>query len=49
VVNKSGGLAAGFPKGGRARHKKELEAEGVSVSDDFKVDIDELIWWPDSE
>ena len=45
VVNKSGGLASGYP-GGRSGHKQVLEAEGVSVSDDFRVDIDKLIWWP---
>lgn len=45
VVNKSGGLASGYP-GGRSGHKQVLEAEGVSVSDDDKVDIAKLIWWP---
>lgn len=46
VVNKSGGLAAGYP-GGRQGHRQVLEAEGVKVSDDFKIAIDELIWWPE--
>lgn len=45
VVNKQGGLAAGYP-GGRQGHKQVLEAEGVAVSDDYKVDIEELLWWP---
>lgn len=45
VVNKSGGLAAGYP-GGRAGHKAHLEQEGVAVSHDYKVDIDRLIWYP---
>lgn len=45
VVNKQGGLAAGYP-GGRAGHRQVLQAEGVAVSDDLKVDIDRLIWWP---
>ena len=45
VVNKHGGLAAGYP-GGRAGHKQVLEAEGVAVSDDFFVDIDRLLWLP---
>lgn len=45
VVNKSGGLASGYP-GGRRGHKQVLEAEGVAVSNDYKVDIEELIWWP---
>ncbi|HEX5744169.1 MAG TPA: MGMT family protein, partial [Candidatus Saccharimonadales bacterium] len=36
VVNKQGGLARGYP-GGRRGHKQVLEAEGVAVSDDFRV------------
>lgn len=45
VVNHHGGLASGYP-GGRAGHKQVLEAEGVAVSDDYRVDVDELLWWP---
>lgn len=45
VVNKQGGLASGYP-GGRRGHKEHLEAEGVIVSEDMRVDIEELIWWP---
>jgi methylated-DNA-protein-cysteine methyltransferase-like protein len=45
VVNKQGGLASGYP-GGRAGHKQVLEAEGVSVSDDYYVDVASLLWWP---
>ena len=45
VVNKSGGLAAGYP-GGREGHRQILELEGVSVSDNFKVDVNTIIWWP---
>lgn len=45
VVMKSGGLAGGFP-GGLEGHRAVLEAEGVGVTDDFKVDVVELIWWP---
>lgn len=45
VVNKKGGLASGYP-GGRAGHKQVLEGEGVSVSKDYAVNIEELIWWP---
>lgn len=47
VVNKKGGLASGYP-GGRAAHKQHLESEGVNVSDDFYVNIEELLWWPSS-
>ncbi len=45
VVNKSGGLAAGYP-GGRAGHKQVLEAEGIAVSEDYRVDIANLLWLP---
>ncbi len=45
VVNKSGGLAAGYP-GGRAGHRAHLEAEGIKVSDTFQVNIGSLIWSP---
>lgn len=48
VVNKQGGLAAGYP-GGRHGHKAALEAEGVAVSDDFRVDINALLWHPNQE
>lgn len=45
VVNKQGGLAAGWPNGGKAAHAAALEVDGVKVSDDFTVDIG-LIWNP---
>src|SRR5476651_820824 len=41
VVNKTGGLAAGYP-GGRSGHQQVLEVEGFSVSADYKVDVDRL-------
>lgn len=47
VVNKSGGLAAGYP-GGRAGHAQVLEDEGISVTSDYKVNIEELLWSPSS-
>jgi len=46
VVNKQGGLAAGWPGGGRHAHAARLRAEGVAVSDDFRVDIGILLWNP---
>ena len=46
VVNKKGGLAAGWPGGGRATHKALLESEGVIVSEDFTVDVGTLLWNP---
>jgi methylated-DNA-protein-cysteine methyltransferase-like protein len=45
VVNKRGGLAAGF-YGGRTEQAHRLEAEGVKVSMDLSVDVDKLLWWP---
>lgn len=48
VVNKSGGLASGYTRGGRPAHKAELEADGVNVSDDYRVDVDKLLWRPEN-
>ncbi len=48
VVNKKGGLAAGYP-GGREGHRQVLEAEGVIVTGengDFSVNVEELLWQP---
>jgi methylated-DNA-protein-cysteine methyltransferase related protein len=47
VVNKSGGLAAGYP-GGRQEHARHLQSEGVEVSEDMRVDVHILLWWPAS-
>jgi len=46
VVNKSGGLAGGYTTGGREAHRRDLEADGVEVDADYRVDVDALIWWP---
>lgn len=46
VVNKQGGLAAGWPGGGKAAHAARLKHDGVEVSDDFTVDINKLLWNP---
>jgi methylated-DNA-protein-cysteine methyltransferase related protein len=45
VVNKSGGLAGGFP-GGRSEQAERLKLEGVEVSADMTVDVTTLLWWP---
>ncbi|HEX5448303.1 MAG TPA: MGMT family protein [Candidatus Saccharimonadales bacterium] len=45
VVNKSGGLARGYP-GGLEGHKQAIEADGVDVSEDYKVNISQLLWQP---
>lgn len=46
VVNKQGGLAAGWPGGGRAVQAQLLRGEGVGVSEDYKVDVGILLWNP---
>ncbi len=45
VVNKSGGLASGYP-GGKTGHQRALEAEGVTVNNNFKVSVKDLLWQP---
>ncbi|HEU5187851.1 MAG TPA: MGMT family protein [Candidatus Saccharimonadales bacterium] len=47
VVNKQGGLAVGWPSGGRDAHKALLEVEGIAVSDEYSVDVKGLQWWPE--
>ncbi|MBW3569113.1 MGMT family protein [Candidatus Parcubacteria bacterium] len=47
VVNKQGGLARGYP-GGMESHKKALEAEGVTVAQNYTIDIEKLLWKPTS-
>lgn len=46
VVNKSGGLASGY-HGGRSEQARRLRAEGIAVSADYTINIDELLWWPE--
>lgn len=45
VVKKDGSLAEGYP-GGTAGHKQALEADGVYVGEDYKVDVQGLLWQP---
>ena len=45
VVNKQGGLARGYP-GGFEGHKKDLLAEDIEVDEDYRVNIEELLWRP---
>lgn len=45
VVNKSGGLARGYP-GGFEGHKKALGNDGLEVDDQYRVNIGELLWQP---
>lgn len=46
VVDKKGSLASGYP-GGRDGHRVALRAEGIKVSEDYYIDIQEYLWWPD--
>lgn len=46
VVNRFGGLAAGYP-GGRAAHAHHLESEGVSIAHERVVDFEKLLWSPE--
>ena len=46
VVNKKGGLAKGYTPGGQEAHKRDLQADGVKVTDEFTVNVVELLWWP---
>jgi methylated-DNA-protein-cysteine methyltransferase-like protein len=51
VVNKKGGLAAGYYEG-RAGQKRDLEAEGVEVfgkEDSYYVNVSALLWNPKEE
>ena len=44
VLFKDGSLTDGFAFGGRDIQKAMLAAEGVTVSDDYKVDLTEYYW-----
>lgn len=46
VVNKQGGLARSYTWGGYEGHKKALKAEGIKVDDNYRVDVERLLWWP---
>lgn len=45
LVNRFGGLAAGYP-GGRQVQKEHLEAEGITCTDDIVDRFKELRWQP---
>lgn len=46
VVNRNGGLAAGYGWGGQTAHRMDLLAEAVEISADFTVDLKKYQWWP---
>lgn len=43
VVNRRGGLASGYP-GGREAQKRHLDLEGVKVSSDYYVKLDDYLY-----
>jgi methylated-DNA-protein-cysteine methyltransferase-like protein len=45
VVNKQGGLAKGYP-GGYEGHKEDLEKDGIEVNEEYRIEIDKLLWNP---
>lgn len=45
VVKKDGSLAEGFP-GGISGHAAALEAEGITIGKNGKINIEELLWQP---
>jgi methylated-DNA-protein-cysteine methyltransferase related protein len=45
VVNVKGGMARGFPWGGRHGQGRMLADEGVKVAND-KLNLQEYLWWP---
>lgn len=46
VVNKQGGLARGYVPDGLEGHKRAIEADGIEVSEEYKVKVDQLLWNP---
>ena len=43
VVKKNGSLAEGYP-GGVEGHKQALEAEGIKVSKNYRIDVEKHLW-----
>lgn len=46
VVKKDGSLAHGYTWGGLDGQKQALEAEGIEVNGDYRVNIEQLLWQP---
>lgn len=46
VVNRFGGLASGYTRGGFMAHKIDLEEEDIEVRDDFTIDLEKYLWQP---
>ena len=48
MVNRFGGLAPEFAFGGKEVQRQLLEDEGVTVNDDFTVDLSIYLWNSDN-
>jgi len=47
VLNRFGGLASGYPRGGREAHKFDLiTADEVEIRNDDTVDLNKYLWHP---
>jgi len=46
VVNRFGGLASGYPGGGRDAHRFALLEEKVKIGKEGVVDLKKYLWWP---
>jgi len=46
VLNRFGGLASGYTKGGREAHRIDLLEEGIKVKKEGTVDLKKYLWWP---
>ena len=44
VVNRFGGLATGYPEGGRKGHERDLLEEGIRLTNDGFVDLEKYQW-----
>ena len=44
VVNKQGGMASGYTWGGREAQAQKLREEGVEVNEEYRCNIDEVLW-----
>jgi methylated-DNA-protein-cysteine methyltransferase related protein len=47
VVNKQGGFAVGYP-GGVTAHQHALELEGITLTPNGTIPMDQYIWRPDA-
>jgi len=46
VLNRFGGLAAGYPEGGRKAHEIDLLREKIKIQKDGTVNLEKYLWNP---